>query len=79
MEPEAGLKAALALSRGDIVDTVADSGLKGRGGAGYPTGMKWNFCASEKAEQKYIVCNADEGEPGTFKDRVILTEFADLV
>jgi [NiFe] hydrogenase diaphorase moiety large subunit len=79
IEPEAGLKAALALSRGDIVDTVADSGLKGRGGAGFPTGMKWNFCASEKADQKYIVCNADEGEPGTFKDRVILTEFADLV
>ncbi len=79
IELDAGLKAALGLSRGDIVDTVADSGLKGRGGAGFPTGMKWNFCASEKADQKYIVCNADEGEPGTFKDRVILTEFADLV
>ena len=77
--PDAGLKAALALSRGDLIDTVADSGLKGRGGAGFPTGMKWNFCASEKADQKYLICNADEGEPGTFKDRVILTEFADLV
>jgi [NiFe] hydrogenase diaphorase moiety large subunit len=79
IEPEAGLRAALALSRGDLIDTVADSGLKGRGGAGFPTGMKWNFCAAEKADQKYIICNADEGEPGTFKDRVILTEFADLV
>ena len=79
IEPEAGLKAALALSRGDIVDMLSDSGLKGRGGAGFPTGMKWNFCAAEKADQKYIICNADEGEPGTFKDRVILTDFADLV
>ncbi len=53
--------------------------LKGRGGAGFPTGMKWNFCAAEKSDQKYIICNADEGEPGTFKDRVILRDFADLV
>ena len=74
-----GLKAALAMSRGDIIDTVSASGMKGRGGAGFPTGMKWNFCGSEKGDRKYIICNADEGEPGTFKDRVILTEFADLV
>ncbi len=79
IEPEAGLKAALAVSRGDLVDFVRDSDLKGRGGAGFPTGMKWGFCAAEKADQKYIICNADEGEPGTFKDRVILTRFADLV
>lgn len=77
--PEAGLKTALGLSRADLVDIVRDSGLKGRGGAGFPTGMKWGFCAAEKADQKYIICNADEGEPGTFKDRVILTQFADLV
>jgi len=79
IEPNAGLKAALALKRGDIVDTVSGGGLKGRGGAGFPTGMKWNFCAAEKSDQKYIICNADEGEPGTFKDRVILRDFADLV
>jgi [NiFe] hydrogenase diaphorase moiety large subunit len=79
IEPEAGLKAALAMSRADLVDVVRDSGLKGRGGAGFPTGMKWGFCAAEKADQKYIICNADEGEPGTFKDRVILSRFADLV
>jgi [NiFe] hydrogenase diaphorase moiety large subunit len=79
IEAEAGLKAALAMSRGDLVDLVRDSGLKGRGGAGFPTGMKWGFCAAEKADQKYIICNADEGEPGTFKDRVILSRFADLV
>jgi [NiFe] hydrogenase diaphorase moiety large subunit len=79
IEANAGLKAALALKRGDIVDTLSGAGLKGRGGAGFPTGMKWNFCAAEKSDQKYIICNADEGEPGTFKDRVILRDFADLV
>ncbi len=79
IEPEAGLTAALKLSRAVLVDTVRDSDLRGRGGAGFPTGMKWGFCAAEKADQKYIICNADEGEPGTFKDRVILTRFADLV
>ena len=79
IDAEAGLKAALAMSRADLVDFVRDSDLKGRGGAGFPTGMKWGFCAAEKADQKYIICNADEGEPGTFKDRVILTRFADLV
>ena len=79
IEAEAGLKAALAMSRAELVDFVRDSDLKGRGGAGFPTGMKWGFCAAEKADQKYIICNADEGEPGTFKDRVILTRFADLV
>ena len=76
---DAGLEAALAMSRADLVDFVRDSDIRGRGGAGFPTGMKWGFCAAEKADQKYIICNADEGEPGTFKDRVILTRFADLV
>jgi [NiFe] hydrogenase diaphorase moiety large subunit len=79
IDADAGLKAALAMSRPDIIDTVSDSGMKGRGGAGFPTGMKWNFAGSEKGDKKYIICNADEGEPGTFKDRVILSEFADLV
>jgi len=79
IEAEAGLKAALAMSRPDIIDTVSAAGLKGRGGAGFPTAMKWNFCAAEKSDAKYLICNADEGEPGTFKDRVILTDYADLV
>jgi [NiFe] hydrogenase diaphorase moiety large subunit len=79
IDADAGLKAALAMSRPDIIDTMAASGMKGRGGAGFPTGMKWNFAASEKAGEKYVVCNADEGEPGTFKDRVILSRFPDLV
>ncbi len=54
----------------DVIETVKASGLRGRGGAGFPTGLKWSF--TEKADQVYIVCNADEGEPGTFKDRLIL-------
>ncbi len=58
----------------DIVKEILDSGLRGRGGAGFPTGMKWKFTAAEKDPEKYIVCNADEGEPGTFKDRQILDE-----
>jgi [NiFe] hydrogenase diaphorase moiety large subunit len=74
-----GLQKALQMSRGDIVDLVRDSRLKGRGGAGFPTGMKWDFAAAEKREPKYIICNADEGEPGTFKDRVILTDYPELV
>ncbi|MFH0916283.1 MAG: NADH-ubiquinone oxidoreductase-F iron-sulfur binding region domain-containing protein [bacterium] len=74
-----GLRKALAMPRADIIDAVRDSRLKGRGGAGFPTGMKWDFAAAEKREPKYIICNADEGEPGTFKDRVILTDYPDLV
>ena len=67
------------MPRVDIIDMVRDSKLKGRGGAGFPTGIKWNFAAAEKRTPKYIMCNADEGEPGTFKDRLILTEYPDLV
>ena len=58
----------------DIIQAVLDSGLRGRGGAGFPTGLKWRYTAAEKNPDKYIVCNADEGEPGTFKDRQILDE-----
>ncbi|HEX2974689.1 MAG TPA: NADH-ubiquinone oxidoreductase-F iron-sulfur binding region domain-containing protein [Bacteroidales bacterium] len=60
------------MSSEQIIQEILDSGLKGRGGAGFPTGMKWKFTAAEKDPEKYIVCNADEGEPGTFKDREIL-------
>jgi [NiFe] hydrogenase diaphorase moiety large subunit len=77
--PNVGLKAALEKSRADVVGEISKSGLKGRGGAGFPTGVKWNLAAAVKAERKYVVCNADEGEPGTFKDRVILSDHADLV
>jgi len=77
--PDEGLKKALGMKRVEIIAMVRESGLRGRGGAGFPTGTKWNFAALAQDEVKYIVCNADEGEPGTFKDRVLLTERADLV
>ena len=79
IEVGVGLKRAVELGQAGIIREVTDSGIKGRGGAGFPTGVKWNLCAAAKDEQKYIVCNADEGEPGTFKDRIILTSFANLV
>jgi len=73
------LKKALGMGRADVVAEVSASGIRGRGGAGFPTGMKWNFAATAKGDLKYVVCNADEGEPGTFKDRVVLSKFADMV
>jgi len=60
------------LSPDDVIDTIKRSGLRGRGGAAFPTGLKLGFTARAEADQKYIICNADEGEPGTFKDRLIL-------
>ncbi len=63
---------AFKMSSEEIIQQVLESGLKGRGGAGFPTGLKWKYTAAEKDPEKYIVCNADEGEPGTFKDREIL-------
>lgn len=72
IEPREVLEKAFRMSPDEIINKVLESGLKGRGGAGFPTGMKWKFTAAEKDSEKYIVCNADEGEPGTFKDREIL-------
>jgi formate dehydrogenase iron-sulfur subunit len=67
-----GLKAAIALSGEAITDIVTESGLRGRGGAGFPTGIKWTTVRKAQADQKYIVCNADEGDSGTFADRMIM-------
>ncbi|MDD2739892.1 MAG: NADH-quinone oxidoreductase subunit NuoF [Methylomonas lenta] len=67
-----GLKNALSMQPTDIVKHVTDSGLRGRGGAAFPTGIKWNTVLNAPAEQKYIVCNADEGDSGTFSDRMIM-------
>jgi [NiFe] hydrogenase diaphorase moiety large subunit len=67
------LENGLKRSNEEILKEILDSGLRGRGGAGFPTGLKWKFTAQEESEEKYVVCNADEGEPGTFKDREILT------
>jgi NADP-reducing hydrogenase subunit HndC len=55
-----------------VIDTVEKSGMQGRGGAGFPTGRKWRFVRGAKGDKKYVVCNADESEPGTFKDRIVL-------
>jgi [NiFe] hydrogenase diaphorase moiety large subunit len=74
-----GIKKALKGKREDILFEIKDSGLKGRGGAGFPTSTKWMLTAAAKADKKFIVCNADEGEPGTFKDRVLLMEYPALV
>lgn len=63
---------ALEMSPNDLIDEVKKSGLRGRGGAGFPTGMKWAFASADPKFPKYLICNADEGEPGTFKDRPIL-------
>ncbi|HOF19777.1 MAG TPA: NADH-ubiquinone oxidoreductase-F iron-sulfur binding region domain-containing protein [Bacteroidales bacterium] len=70
------LTVAYNMPQAEIIQKVLDSGLKGRGGAGFPTGLKWKYTAAEKDPDKYIVCNADEGEPGTFKDREILDRVA---
>jgi [NiFe] hydrogenase diaphorase moiety large subunit len=79
IEKESGLKRALEMKRLDILGEMRESGLRGRGGAGFPTGAKWNFAALAQDSEKLVICNADEGEPGTFKDRVLLSEQCDLV
>ena len=65
-------KALTEMTPEDVIQTVIDSGLRGRGGGGFPTGRKWSFTAANKADQKYVVCNADEGDPGAFMDRSVL-------
>jgi len=67
-----GLRNAIAMSGADVVKAVTDSGLRGRGGAAFPTGIKWNTVLQTEADQKYVVCNADEGDSGTFSDRMIM-------
>jgi NADH-quinone oxidoreductase subunit F len=67
-----GLRKALGLAPAQIIDMVKASGLRGRGGAGFPTGMKWQFVPKDSPRPKYLCCNADESEPGTFKDHVLM-------
>ena len=67
-----GLERALAAGAEAVVEEVVQSGLRGRGGAGFPTGIKWRTVAQTQAPQKYVVCNADEGDSGTFADRMIM-------
>ncbi|MGD8933611.1 MAG: NAD(P)H-dependent oxidoreductase subunit E, partial [Gammaproteobacteria bacterium] len=73
------LSALLKQGADATLDQIEKSGLRGRGGAGFKTAMKWRFCKQAQADQRYVVCNADEGEPGTFKDRVLLNSYADRV
>ncbi len=70
---------ALTMERSEILNELKESKLKGRGGAGFPTSTKWMIVAAANSDKKYVICNADEGEPGTFKDRVLLTEYPELV
>ena len=65
-------KCLTELTPDEVIQIVKDSGLRGRGGGGFPTGLKWSFTAKNSADQKYVVCNADEGDPGAFKDRSVL-------
>ncbi len=67
-----GLNNAISMIQADIVKAVTDSGLRGRGGAAFPTGIKWNTVLNTPSEQKYIICNADEGDSGTFSDRMVM-------
>ncbi|HMB00055.1 MAG TPA: NAD(P)H-dependent oxidoreductase subunit E [Spirochaetota bacterium] len=75
----AALENTIKTAPEEIISLIKASNLRGRGGAGFPTGMKWEFCRKAEGKKKYVVCNADEGEPGTFKDRVLLTEKAPLL
>jgi [NiFe] hydrogenase diaphorase moiety large subunit len=76
----AALNAAQQRGLDATLEELKLSGLRGRGGAGFGTAMKWQFCRASQADQRYVVCNADEGEPGTFKDRVLLNSYAhDLI
>ena len=73
------VKKLVSMSPVDAIDVIKKSGIRGRGGAGFPTGLKWEFCRKSPGDKKFVFCNADEGEPGTFKDRVILTELPGLL
>jgi [NiFe] hydrogenase diaphorase moiety large subunit len=77
--PGEALAAAMERGAPAFLGEVKAAGLRGRGGAGFSTGMKWEMCRNAPGDAHYVVCNADEGEPGTFKDRVLLTSCADLV
>jgi [NiFe] hydrogenase diaphorase moiety large subunit len=73
------LKKIVKMKPDEVIAEVKASNIRGRGGAGFPTGMKWEICRNAQGNEKYIFCNADEGEPGTFKDRVILTEYPKML
>jgi len=73
------LRKVVKMNPMEVIDLVKTSNIRGRGGAGFPTGMKWEFCRKNESDTRYVFCNADEGEPGTFKDRVVLTQYPKLI
>ena len=77
--PGTAVRKAAEMTPEQVIEEIKKANLLGRGGAGFPTGLKWEFCRKEQGPRRYVVCNADEGEPGTFKDRVILTELPRLL
>jgi len=79
IEQGAALRSAFKRGIKETLKEIDCSGLRGRGGAGFKTAIKWQFCSEEQQTERYVVCNADEGEPGTFKDRVLLNSYADQV
>lgn len=78
-EPGSSVRKAATMKPEAVIAEIKAANLLGRGGAGFPTGLKWEFCRRERSDRRFVVCNADEGEPGTFKDRVLLTEAPGLV
>ncbi|MCK5064569.1 MAG: hypothetical protein KAQ97_04765, partial [Candidatus Fermentibacteraceae bacterium] len=76
-QPDAGsaLKKSLGMTKADVVFEVRESQIRGRGGAGFPTGIKWNLAGAASGSNKMVICNADEGEPGTFKDRYLIENY----
>jgi [NiFe] hydrogenase diaphorase moiety large subunit len=78
-EPGMALRQALKKGVEGTLAEIEQAGLRGCGGAGFPTGRKWKFCRETLADERYVICNADEGEPGTFKDRVLMQSYADLM
>src|SRR5215207_37258 len=75
----ASVEKALKMAPDDVTEEVKKSGLRGRGGAGFPTGMKWSFIDKKSGKPRYLVCNADESEPGTFKDRYLMEKIPHLL
>ena len=76
---KAARQALTGMAPAEVIELIKESGLQGRGGAGFPTGMKWSFMPAETDKPKYLVCNADESEPGSFKDRILLERAPHLV
>ncbi len=79
IEKYTGLKKAIEKGKNAVLDEMKTANLKGRGGAGFPTALKWKIALDAEADRRFVICNSDEGEPGTFKDKVLLTEYPELI